>query len=182
MPTVAPSPTLGRATPTVAPSPTLGRATPTVTLNPASADVRGANPAIVSANTPLQSEGWIYDFNQPTYAAAIIGNLGQYSPKSGQFVVVLMFAINSTGIVQPIPGNFFVIKDAQGRIWEARPEVSAAWAIPGQNADLAHTSPLRPDGITYSVPIVFDVAPDTTDLVLFARSNPSQGWLILRSV
>ena len=146
------------------------------------ADVRNASPAIVSANTPLQSAGWIYDFNQPTYAAAIIGNLGQYSPKNGHFIVVLAFAINNTGTPQAIPGNFFVLKDAQGRIWEGRPEVSAAYTVPGQNADLAQTSPLPPDGITYSVPIVFDVAPDATDLVFFARSNPSQGWLVLRSV
>ena len=146
------------------------------------ADVRGANPAIVNANTPLQSQGWIYDFNQPTFAAAIIGNLGPYSPKNGRFIVVLAFAINSTGTPQAIPGNFFVLKDAQGRIWEGRPEVSAAYLVPGQNADLAQTSPLPPDGITYSVPIVFDVAPDATDLVFFARSNPSQGWLVLRSV
>ncbi len=146
------------------------------------ADVRGANPAIVNANTPLQSQGWIYDFNQPTYAAAIIGNLGQFSPKNGRFIVVLAFAINNTGTPQAIPGNFFVLKDAQGRVWEGRPEVSAAYVVPGQNADLAQTSPLPPDGITRSVPIVFDVAPDATDLVFFARSNPSQGWLVLRSV
>ena len=145
-------------------------------------DLVGVNPAIMKANTPLQSEDWIYDFNQPTYAAAIIGDLGQFSPQNGRFVVVLMFAINNTGTPQPIPGNFFVLRDAQGRFWEARPEVSTAYTVPGQNADLAHTSPLPFDGISYSVSIVFDLPPDATDLVLFARSNPAQGWLVLRSV
>jgi hypothetical protein len=75
-----------------------------------------------------------------------------------------------------------VLKDAQGRVWEARPEVSAAYVVPGVNADLAHTQPLPPDGITRSVAIIFDVAPDATDLVFFARSNPAQGWLVLRSL
>lgn len=146
------------------------------------ADVSGASPAIVPANTPLQSEGWLYDFNQPTFAASIVGNLGQYAPKNGRFVVVLAFVVNNTGTAQPVPGTFFVLKDAQGRVWEARPEVSAAYVVPGVNADLAHTQPLPPDGLTRSVAIVFDVAPDATDLVFFARSNPGQGWLVLRSV
>ena len=145
-------------------------------------DLTTAAPAIVNANTPLQSEGWIYDFNQPTYAASIVGNLGRYAPNNGRFVIVLVFAINGTGVEQTIPGNFFVLKDAQGRIWEARPEVSEAYVVPGVNADLTHTQPLLPDGITRSVALIFDVAPDATDLVFFARSNPSQGWLVLRSV
>ena len=141
-----------------------------------------ANLAIVNANTPLQSDGWLYDFNQPTFAASIIGNLGQYTPNNGRFVVVLAFAVNNTGTEQAIPNSFFVLKDAQGRVWEARPEVSSAYVVPGVNADLAHTQPIPADGITRSVAIIFDVAPDATDLVFFARNNPGQGWLVLRSV
>ena len=156
--------------------------TPAGQPTPPPADVSKANPAIVNANTPLQSGGWLYDFNQPTYAASIIGNLGQHSPKNGRFVVVLAFAVNNTGTAQAIPGNFFVLKDAQGRVWESRPEVSTAYVVPDVNADLAQTSPLPPDGITRSIAVVFDVAPDATDLVFFARSNPLQGWIVLRSV
>jgi len=146
------------------------------------ADVSKANPVIVQANTPLQSEGWLYDFNQPTYAAPIIGSLGQYQPTNGRFVVVLVFAVNSTGTAQAIPAKFFVLKDAQGRVWEARPEVSDAYVIPGVNADLSQTQQIPPDGITRSVALIFDVAPDATNLVFFARSNPAQGWLVLPNV
>jgi hypothetical protein len=146
------------------------------------ADVSHANPVIVSANSPLQSEGWLYDFNQPTYAAPIIGSLGQYQPTNGRFAVVLIFAVNSTGKAQTIPANFFVLKDAQGRVWEARPEVSDAYVIPGVNADQSQTQPIPPDGLTRSVALIFDVAPDATNLVFFARSNPQQGWLVLPNV
>ncbi|WP_255604515.1 M48 family metallopeptidase [Oscillochloris sp. ZM17-4] len=149
---------------------------------PAPADVSQANPVIVSASTPLQSEGWIYDFNQPTYAAPIIGPLGQYQPANGRFVVVLVFAVNSTGTSQTIPPDFFVLKDAQGRVWSTRPEVSDAYVIPGVNADLSQTQQLPPDGLTRSVALIFDVAPDATNLVFFARSNPTQGWLVLPNV
>lgn len=170
------TPTVGLEQPTAAPP------AEQPTAAPPPADVSQAQPQVVAANTPLSSEGWRYDFNQPTYAAPIIGSLGSFTPTNGRFVVVLVFAINETGQPQPIPGNFFVLKDAQGRVWEARPDVSAAYVQPGINADLAHTQPLPPNGITHSVAIIFDVAPDATDLVFFARSNPGQGWLVLKSV
>ncbi|RRR72751.1 MAG: hypothetical protein EI684_09775 [Candidatus Viridilinea halotolerans] len=145
-------------------------------------DVSGATPAVLAPNTPIQGAGWTYDFNSPTFAASIIGNLGQYTPNNGRFVVVLAFAFNGTGSEQAIPSNFFVLKDAQGRVWEARPEVSAAYVVPGINADLAHTQAMPSDGITRSVAIIFDVAPDATDLVFFSRSNPTQGWLVMRNL
>jgi hypothetical protein len=141
-----------------------------------------ANPAVIPANTPINSEGWVYDFPQATYAASIIGNLGQYTPSNGRFVVVLVHAINNTGAPQSIPANFFVLKDAQGRIWNARPEVSDAYVVPGVNADQTHNTPIAPDGNYRSVALIFDVAPDATDLTFFARTNPAQGWIVLRSV
>ena len=147
-----------------------------------SIDVSGANPAIIPANTPLTGDGWIYDFPQATYAASIIGNLGQFTPTNGRFVVVLIHAINTGGAPQAIPGNFFVLKDAQGRVWEARPEVSDAYVVPGVNADQTQNTPISPDGNYRSVALVFDVAPDATDLVFFARSNQIQGWIVIRSV
>ena len=147
-----------------------------------SIDVSGANPAIIPANTPLTGDGWIYDFPQATYAASIIGNLGQFTPTNGRFVVVLIHAINTGGAPQAIPGNFFVLKDAQGRVWEARPEVSDAYVVPGVNADQTQNTPISPDGNYRSVALVFDVAPDATDLVFFARSNQTQGWIVIRSV
>ncbi|NTV63971.1 MAG: hypothetical protein HGA65_10605, partial [Oscillochloris sp.] len=172
------------ATETITPTDVLASPTvePTVVATVTVPDVSTASPALVSANTPLESAGWIYDFNQPTYAAPIIGPLGQYQPTNGRFVVVLVFAVNNTGTTQTIPTEFFVLKDAQGRVWNARPEVSDAYVIPNVNADLSQTQALSSDGLTRSVALIFDVAPDATNLVFFARSNPAQGWLVLPNV
>lgn len=167
--TAAP-PTSEAPAPTAIPAPT-----------PVPADVSQASPAIVNANTPLESNGWLYDFKQPNYASPIIGPLGSFQPQ-GRFVVVLLNAENRTGRAQPVPPNFFVLKDAQGRVYEARPDVSAVYVNPGVNADLGHLQPLPADGLTRSIALIFDVAPDATDLVFFARSNPAQGWLVLRRV
>jgi hypothetical protein len=187
-PGAEPTPILGEPTaePTepapTEPQPTEPEAQPQPEPQPTFPDPALANPAIVSPNTPLESQGWLYDFNQPTYAAPIIGSLGGVAPTNGRFVVVLVFAVNNTGQDQAIPGDFFVLKDAQGRVWEARPDMSEAYVIPGVNADLAHTQNLPPDGLTRSVALIFDVAPDATNLVFFARSNPNQGWQVLQSV
>ncbi|NJN19000.1 MAG: hypothetical protein HC822_23470 [Oscillochloris sp.] len=176
-----PAPTDPNAAPTAEqPAPTDQNVAPTE--GQPTTDLAGVDPAIVPANTPLSSEGWLYDFNQPTYAAPIIGSLGQYAPNNGRFVVVLAFIVNNTGQPQQLPADFFVIKDAQGRVWTARPEVSEAYVSPGINADLAQTQTVPPDGLTRSVAIIFDVAPDATDLVFFSRSNPGQGWLVLQAV
>jgi len=174
------SPTTSLEQPTVAAI--TEQPTPEAATQAPAVDLSQANPAIVPPNTPLESNGWLYDFNQPTYASPIIGPLGQYSPNNGRFVIVLIFAVNRSGQEQAIPDNFFVLKDAQGRIWEARPEVSSAYVMPGVNADIAHSQAIPPDGLTRSVALIFDVAPDATNLVFFARSNPSQGWLVLQAV
>ncbi|WP_322814130.1 hypothetical protein [Chloroflexus sp.] len=141
-----------------------------------------ASPALVSPGTELTSNGWAYDFNQPTYAAPIIGPLNGITPNNGRFVVVLVFVRNTTGQDQPVPLDFFVLKDAQGRVWTPRLDASDAYLIRGINADLSHSEPVPADGFVRSVAILFDVAPDATDLVFFARSNPGQGWLVLRRV
>jgi hypothetical protein len=149
--------------------------------------VSGANPAVVPANTPLESNGWLYDFAQPEYANYFIGNFGQLQTQQGRTVVVLVRVVNRTGQAQPLPPDFFVLKDAQGRIYEPQPQASTAYLTlfgrgPAGAADLSHEEAIPADGLTRSLPLIFDVPPDATDLVLFARSNPDQGWLILQDV
>lgn len=148
---------------------------------PGVTDPAAANPAVVPPNTPLESNGWLYDFQRSTYAAPIIGNLGNFQPQ-GRFVVVLVFLANRTGQTQVIPTDFFVLKDAQGRVYTPRPEVSSVYVIPGVNADLSQEQAIPANGLTTSVALIFDVAPDATDLVFFARSNPQQGWLVLQRI
>lgn len=187
--TLAPTtPPAGEPTPTAAGS---AEPTPEATVEPTpepapppppAVDPAQANPDLVSPGTELVSNGWAYDFNRPTYAAPIIGALNGVTPNNGRFVVVLMFVRNTTGQAQPLPLDFFVLKDAQGRVWTPRLDASDAYVIRGVNADLSHSDPVPADGFVRSVAILFDVAPDATDLVFFARSNPNQGWLVLSRV
>jgi hypothetical protein len=140
----------------------------------------------VPANTPLESNGWRYDFVNPQYATFIVGNFGPLQPQQGRTVVVLVQVANIEGQPEALPQSYFVLKDAQGRVYEPQPQASTMYLSMfggrGVAADLSQEDPIPSDGLTRSMPLVFDVPADASDLVLFARSNPGQGWLVLQSV
>ncbi len=172
--------------PTTLPEPTESEADPepTETEPQPPSDLADANPEVVAPGTTLESNGWQYIFAQPTFATPIIGGLGNAQP-DGRFVVVLALVSNNTGQPQSVPQDFFVLKDAQGRVYEARPELSSAYINQfgrGIAADLSQEDQFPSDGLQRSVPIVFDVEPDATELKFFARGNPDQGWLVLQDV
>lgn len=144
-----------------------------------------ANPSIIPPNTPIESNGWLYDFNQNlcpgSCAVDFIGPVAGIQPE-GRFIQVLVATVNRTGTEQPLPNNFLVLKDAQGRVYETHPAVSEAFVIPGVNADRSLEDPIPANGLATSVALFFDVAPDATDLVLYAPGRPDQGWLVLQSL
>ena len=115
------------------------------------------------------------------FAAALNGGLGAVQPQ-GRFAVVLAFVANRTGTNQALPADFFVLKDAQGRVYTPNVDASNAYVQRGINADLGVQDAVPPDGLTRSIALVFDVQPDATNLVFFARSKPDQGWQVLTSV
>jgi hypothetical protein len=116
------------------------------------------------------------------YALALGPRVGNFTAEKGAFLHVLVFVANNSGTAQPLPRDFFVLKDAQGRVYQARPEVSSAAVRPGVNADVGHETAIPANGLTTSVYLVFDVAPDATDLMLFARNKPDQGFLVIGAV
>ncbi len=144
------------------------------------------NPAIIPENTPLESNGWLYDYNQafcfPAACTRVFrGNVAGSTPQ-GRFVHVLVVVANRTGQAQPIPTDFFVLKDAQGRVYKALPELSKAFVMPGINADRSHMDPVPANGITTSVALFFDIASDATQVVFFSPNRPDQGWMVLERV
>jgi hypothetical protein len=144
-------------------------------------DPAAANPTLLPPNAPIESNGWLYDFQNQRLATAFPGNIGNFQPQ-GRFVHVLLMVVNRTGQDQPLPPDFVVLKDAQGRVYSPLPEVSSAFVIRGVNADVGHQDVIPANGLTTSVALIFDVALDASNLVLFAPSHPSEGWLVLERV
>lgn len=149
-------------------------------------DLGTANPAVVPANTPLEANGWLYDFNSPGFATYIVGNIGTVPSLQGRYVVVLTFVANRSGQTQALPYDFFVLKDAQGRLYSPNPQASTAYVNlyggRGVAADVSHEDAIPADGLTRSVPILFDVPAGATDLVFFSRYKLDQGWLVLQGL
>jgi hypothetical protein len=184
-PTVAPGePTVAPGEPTVAPGePTAApgtEATPApgteATPVPGGPDPAvGANPAPAAIGATLESNGWSYSYPNANYVVLLGQNAGGQTAQ-GTFVHVLAWIANGTGTNQPMPADFFVLKDAQGRVYNALPQVSSALVQRGVNADIGLEDAVPANGVTTSVYLVFDVQPGATDLTLFARNNPGQGW------
>ncbi|MBC8160845.1 MAG: hypothetical protein H7Z42_06450 [Roseiflexaceae bacterium] len=145
-------------------------------------DPATANPAQVAIGTPLEANGLSFTFPNASYAASLGGTIGSQTAQNGRFVVVLLLIGNNTGTAQVVPADAFVLKDAQGRVYTANPAASEAYVIPGVNADFSMEDPLPSNGIAYSTALVFDVAPDATNLVLFNRAKQDQGFLVLNAV
>jgi hypothetical protein len=135
----------------------------------------GANPAPAAIGATLESNGWSYSYPNASYAVLLGPGAGGQTAQ-GTFVHVLAWVANGTGTNQPMPADFFVLKDAQGRVYNALPQVSSALVQRGVNADIGLEDAVPANGVTTSVYLVFDVQPGATDLTLFARSNPAQGW------
>ncbi len=151
---------------------------------PTAGDLSGANPQPVAVGAELSANGWRFTFPGICLGscATILGPQVGGSTASGSYIVVLVLVANDTGNAAPILADFFVIKDAQGRIHTALPQVSGAYVQPGINADIGMETPVPANGTFTSVPVIFDIQHGATDLVLFARGKTDQGWPVLQNV
>jgi hypothetical protein len=158
--------------------------TPAPAPTPApSSDLSQANPQPVAIGAELSANGWRFTFPgicQGSCATVYGPQAGDFTA-NGNFVVVLVLVANDTGTPQPVPADFFVIKDAQGRVYPALPQISSAYVQPGINADIGMEAPVPANGIFTSVPLLFDIEHGATNLVLFARGKTDQGWPVLDS-
>jgi hypothetical protein len=148
---------------------------------PSDAELAAANPQPAPIGTQLQANGWSYTYPSETYAAALGSQVGSFTA-NGNWVLVLVHVANNTGTDQSLPASFFVLKDAQGRVYHAQPPVSSAYVIRGVNADISMEDSVPANGLTTSIPLLFDVTPGATNVVLFAGGNTGQGWQVLPNV
>jgi len=163
MPTAAPEPT---AEPTLAPSP--------ITL------------VILNAeNTATSAEGWEYGVRNPIVAGNRTYRFTT-APQNGSFYVVVVLVRNNTGTDQPIPADFFVLQDDQGRTYnvnvERTQELLNIGGGRGIVSDIDISDVVYNGGALQSIALIFDIYADSTNLRLYGGSNRSEGWLIAETV
>lgn len=169
--------------PTPEPAPPAAPPQPTAPP-PQPGDVAAAQPAPIPAGTVLSANNWNYTFPNTcaVSCAVVIGKQVGSFTANGVYVHVLVFMANNSGANQPLPADYFVLKDGQNRVYNALPQVSAAFTVPGVNADASLETAIPANGITTSVALMFDVPSGATNLTLFARGKQDQGWQVLNVV
>jgi hypothetical protein len=167
--------------PTVGTEPTASTAT--APAGPAQPPAPVANPNLqtVGIGTQLEANGWTYSYPDASYVLVLGKQVGNFTAQ-GTYIHVLVWVANNTGSDQPLPANFFALKDAQGAVYPAQPQVSSAAVQRGVNADRGLEDPIPANGVLTSVYLVFDVTPGAQNLVLFASGKNDQGWQVLNAV
>jgi hypothetical protein len=129
----------------------------------------------VSVGTQLSANGWTFTYPDASYTVVLGKQVGG-STAQGTYIHVLAWVANNTGAAQPLPAGFFALKDAQGNLYAAQPQVSSAAVQRGVNADVGMEDQIPANGALTSVYLVFDVPPGTQGLFLFAAGKNDQGW------
>ncbi|HEY0604058.1 MAG TPA: toll/interleukin-1 receptor domain-containing protein [Herpetosiphonaceae bacterium] len=144
-------------------------------------DLANADPAIVPNTQPLSAGGFEYSFGSNLTNIAT-GSYGGAPPSRGQYLIVLAWVRNTGATPQQIPDSFFVVKDAQDRVSGFNRAASVDWfnrfGGAGSAGDFGADAQLPPGAPLGSVPLFFDIYPDATDVVLFSRDNPNQGFRV----
>ncbi len=146
-------------------------------------DVASANPAVVPNGEVLRAGNFEFSNFLGIYNTTS-GAYGGAPPARGQYLIVLLTVRNVGDAPAQIPDGFFVVKDAQGRVSDFNRAASVDYINrfggtgPRGAGDYAADAQLPPGAPLGSMPLLFDVAPDATDIVLFSRENVNQGFLI----
>jgi hypothetical protein len=154
-------------TPPVQPQPAAQGQIPAPAANP--------NAQPVSLGTQLDANGWVYTYPDASYVLVRGKQIGSFTAQ-GTYLHILVWVGNNTGTAQPIPAGFFALKDAQGTVYVAQPQVSSAAVQRGVNADAGMEDAIPANGGLTSVYLVFDVPPGAQGLFLFAAGKNDQGW------
>ncbi len=128
----------------------------------------------------LEADGWSATLLRPDYTLLLDSNIGDLQPE-GRFVLVLMAVTNNSDTARTIPAELFTLVDGRGRQFSPIPNASTSYLnlYPrGQYGDLALEESLTAHSGMRSIPIIFDVPRDATNLTLMVRGGGALGWPI----
>lgn len=148
-----------------------------------------ATPTAASANLPIELpmgalreyDGWQATLLRPDYAILLDGAIGDFQPR-GRFVLALLSIANNNAAPRRIPGDLFMLLDAQGRSYQPVPNASGVYLATygrGQRGDLALEDEIQPGGGIVTVPVIFDVPDDAANLRLVMGDVSAGAWPVI---
>ncbi|WP_054536622.1 tetratricopeptide repeat protein [Herpetosiphon geysericola] len=184
---VSPTVDLALATPIVEPTidPNLPQPTPVPPIVdpntfPVDQQLGSAQPALLPSDgtIPLNVDGWFFNYAGGNLVAD--GNAINLQPQGRWIAVRLLMADTAGG--RNIPADLVVLKDAQGRVYRANLDASEAVTnvypdFVNRGFPYINQKQTAPAG-NFTTALVFDVAPDATDLVLFSPQYLDQGYYV----
>ncbi|MCU0495064.1 MAG: DUF4352 domain-containing protein [Chloroflexaceae bacterium] len=159
--TTVPAATVLPASPTALPQPTM---VPT--------------PPVLPMGAFREQDQWRAVLLQPDQAVVLDGSLGELSPR-GRFVLALLSVSNLAAAPRRIPADMVMLLDGQGRNYRPIPNASSRYLSlygRGSFGDLALEDEIPPGNRVSSVPLLFDIPPDATNLLLVMGSPTAGGW------
>jgi hypothetical protein len=137
---------------------------------------------VQSAGTLLEYNDWYATLLRLDYVQLLNDSLNGV-PARGRFALTVLAVSNAADEPRRIPRDLFSIVDNDGRVYRPIEGASSAYLENyqrGEHGDLALEDQIPPGGAMFSVPIIFDVAPDATELILTMGPDAETGWRILQ--
>lgn len=136
--------------------------------------------ATLPLGTILSYDGWQAVLLQPDYSLFLEGSIGDLRP-SGRFILALLAISNDAAAPRRIPSDLFILNDGSGHRYLPLPGASTAYlSVCGRGlcGDLALEDTLDAGSGMRTVPLIFDVPPEATNLTLSLGALGSAGWPI----
>jgi hypothetical protein len=154
-------------------------ATPTVTPTPTPTPL--PRPEVQALGTLLSYDGWNATLLRPDHAQILTNSLGEVQAR-GRFALALLAVSNTTTSTRRLSPDMFALVDAQGQRYRPVAGASSAYLDTygrGMHGDLAFEDEIPPTSGMFSVPLLFDVDPNVSELILTMGQDGTQGWPVL---
>jgi hypothetical protein len=154
-------------------------AQPTATLTPT--PTPPPRPEVQALGTLLSYDGWNATLLRPDHAQILTSSLGEVQAR-GRFALALLAVSNTTTSTRRLSPDMFALVDEQGQRYRPVAGASSAYLDTygrGMHGDLALEDQIPPTSGMFSVPLLFDVDPNVSELILTMGQDTAQGWPVL---
>ncbi len=137
-------------------------------------------PTLLRLGTLLEYHGWYITLFRTEYLQVLHQPIGDTTPE-GNFILALPAIGNTYPQARRIPPGLIILTDAEGHSYMPDRNASDAYLTVygrGTHGDLSLQDAIPPGGGLNTVPLIFDVPPNATALLLTTIGSNNAGWIL----